>query len=157
MSYRRSIAAAAARALAAAVTAPFASAQQQQAAAAGGTGTGADAGPRRPIMSLLDRTPLGKTLDDYNIDIHGHVEAGYTWNFQNPATDQNAAEGPVTLPVQADPSDRAVTVVDELRAGPAGRQPCAAARAARGRSRTRTTVRRVAVGDTYAGDGPHVQ
>jgi len=85
----RLIAAAAALALAAAA-APFASAQQQQAAAAGGTGTGTDAGPRRPIMQLLDQTAFGKTLEQYGIDIHGHIEGGYTYNFQNPASGQNA-------------------------------------------------------------------
>jgi hypothetical protein len=90
MSNRRLIARAALAAALALAAAPFASAQQGQAAAAGGTGTGGDVAPRRPLMQLLDKTPLGKTLDDYGLEIHGHVEAGYTWNFQNPPTDQNA-------------------------------------------------------------------
>jgi hypothetical protein len=70
--------------------APLASAQQQQAAAAGGTGTSGDVTPRRPIMQALDKTPLGKTLDDYGLEIHGHIEGGYTKNFDNPASGQNA-------------------------------------------------------------------
>jgi hypothetical protein len=91
MSNRRFFTTAAAAALALfAAAAPSASAQQQQAAAAGGTGTGTEAQPRRPIMDLLDRTSLGKTLDQYGLDIHGHVEVGYTKNFDNPASGQNA-------------------------------------------------------------------
>ena len=87
---RRIVTAAAAAALALFAAAPLASAQQQQAAAAGGTGTGGDVAPRRPLMSLLDRAGLGSTLDNYGLELHGHVEVGYTWNFDNPATDQNA-------------------------------------------------------------------
>jgi hypothetical protein len=45
---------------------------------------------RRPIMALLDRTPVGRTLDDWGIDIYGHVEVGYTYNFDNPSNNQNA-------------------------------------------------------------------
>jgi hypothetical protein len=52
--------------------------------------TPAPAETRRPIMALLDQTPLGRTLDDWGIDIYGHIEAGYTYNFDNPSNDQNA-------------------------------------------------------------------
>jgi hypothetical protein len=45
---------------------------------------------RRPIMALLDQTSVGRTLDDWGIDIYGHIEAGYTYNFDNPSNDQNA-------------------------------------------------------------------
>ncbi|HEY7120290.1 MAG TPA: outer membrane beta-barrel protein [Tepidisphaeraceae bacterium] len=46
--------------------------------------------PRRPIMSLLDQTPVGRQLDSWGIDIYGHVEGGYTYNFDPPASGQNA-------------------------------------------------------------------
>src|SRR5438445_98433 len=45
---------------------------------------------RRPIMALLDRTPVGRTLDDWGIDIYGHAEAGWTFNMDNPSNNQNA-------------------------------------------------------------------
>jgi hypothetical protein len=45
---------------------------------------------RRPIMALLDQTSLGRTLDSYGIEIYGHVEAGYTYNFDPPSSGQNA-------------------------------------------------------------------
>jgi hypothetical protein len=48
------------------------------------------AATRRPIMAALDNTPVGRTLDDWGIDIYGHIEAGYTYNFDNPSNDQNA-------------------------------------------------------------------
>jgi hypothetical protein len=46
--------------------------------------------PRRPIMQLLDQTPIGQALDKAGIDIYGHVEVGYNANFDPPANDQNA-------------------------------------------------------------------
>jgi hypothetical protein len=52
--------------------------------------TPAPAETRRPIMALLDQTPLGRTLDDWGIEIYGHIEAGYTYNFDNPSNNQNA-------------------------------------------------------------------
>lgn len=44
---------------------------------------------RRPIMSLLDDAGLAKPLDAARIDIYGHVEGSYTYNFDNPASKQN--------------------------------------------------------------------
>jgi hypothetical protein len=44
----------------------------------------------RPIMELLRQTPIGRTLDDAGINIYGHVEVGYTYNFDTPDTNQNA-------------------------------------------------------------------
>src|SRR5689334_18217930 len=40
---------------------------------------------RRPLMWALDQVGAGQELDKYNINIYGHVEAGYTWNFSNPS------------------------------------------------------------------------
>jgi hypothetical protein len=44
----------------------------------------------RPIMELLRQTPAGNWLDTNGINIYGHVEMGYTYNFNTPATNQNA-------------------------------------------------------------------
>jgi hypothetical protein len=52
--------------------------------------TPAPAETRRPIMALLDRTSIGRTLDDWGIDIYGHAEAGWTFNMDNPSNNQNA-------------------------------------------------------------------
>jgi hypothetical protein len=85
MSYRRSLVLAAA----VAALAPFAHAADP---------TPADvtresiSGPsaRRPLMDLLRKTPLGPTLDNAGISIYGHVEVGYTYNFDSPDNNQNA-------------------------------------------------------------------
>ena len=45
--------------------------------------------PRRPLMSLLDEAGVGQSLDDARIDIFGHVEGSYTYNFNDPAGDIN--------------------------------------------------------------------
>jgi hypothetical protein len=42
---------------------------------------------RRPLMSAIDRTSGGQMMDDIGLDISGHIEAGYTWSFNNPADD----------------------------------------------------------------------
>jgi len=39
---------------------------------------------RRPLMNLLDQVGFGKTLDDAGIQIYGHVEGSYTYNFDDP-------------------------------------------------------------------------
>jgi hypothetical protein len=36
------------------------------------------------VMSLMDKLGAGKTLDDLGIDIYGHVEGGYTYQFFKP-------------------------------------------------------------------------
>jgi len=41
--------------------------------------------PPRPLMSLLNTTPVGKTLNDAKINIFGHVEASWTHNFSSDA------------------------------------------------------------------------
>lgn len=47
------------------------------------------ADPRTPLMQLLDRTGVGKTLDDYNITLGGWVEASVTWSLlDDPAGDE---------------------------------------------------------------------
>ena len=46
--------------------------------------------PRRPLMALLDRAGVADTLDRYGLSIYGHVQVGYTYNFDEPTTDQNA-------------------------------------------------------------------
>src|SRR5437867_1040151 len=44
---------------------------------------------RRPLMDLLDRAGVAKPLEDAGINIYGHVEAGWTYNFDNPSDDLN--------------------------------------------------------------------
>src|SRR5687768_10784077 len=44
---------------------------------------------RRPLMNLLDRAGVAKPLDDARINLYGHVEAGWTYNFDNPDDDLN--------------------------------------------------------------------
>jgi Putative beta-barrel porin-2, OmpL-like. bbp2 len=44
---------------------------------------------RRPLMSLLERANLSGPLDDARIRIFGHVEAGYTFNPDDPVQDLN--------------------------------------------------------------------
>jgi hypothetical protein len=40
--------------------------------------------PAKPLMALLDKTPIGKPLDDWGITISGFIEGGYTYNFDVP-------------------------------------------------------------------------
>jgi hypothetical protein len=42
---------------------------------------------RRPLMSSIDRTGAGQMMRDWGLDISGHVEAGYTYSFNDPAGD----------------------------------------------------------------------
>lgn len=45
--------------------------------------------PRTPLMQLLDKAGVGKTLDDYNISLGGWVEASVTWSLlDDPAGDE---------------------------------------------------------------------
>ena len=44
---------------------------------------------RRPLMQLLDRTGWAGPLDDARIRVFGHVEAGYTFNPDDPVQDLN--------------------------------------------------------------------
>lgn len=44
---------------------------------------------RRPLMSLLERANLSGPLDDARVRIFGHVEAGYTFNPDDPVQDLN--------------------------------------------------------------------
>jgi len=44
---------------------------------------------RRPLMSLLERSGLSGPLDNARIRIFGHVEAGYTYNPDDPAQHLN--------------------------------------------------------------------
>jgi hypothetical protein len=46
--------------------------------------------PRRPLMDLLDRAGAAGPLDDLGINIFGHAEASYTYNFDEPDDDINA-------------------------------------------------------------------
>src|SRR4051812_50132441 len=43
------------------------------------------ASSRRPIMALLGQTPIGRALDDYGVEIYGHVEAGGKEKLYPPA------------------------------------------------------------------------
>ncbi len=53
-----------------------------------GSSTGA-ATERRPIMSFLDSAGLAQQLDQAKINIYGHVEGSYTYNFDRPSSNQN--------------------------------------------------------------------
>jgi len=44
---------------------------------------------RAPLMGLLDGAGIAPTLDDARINIFGHAEVGYTYNFDRPAKDLN--------------------------------------------------------------------
>lgn len=46
-------------------------------------------GQRAPLMSLFDQIGVGSALDDAHINVFGHIEGSYTWNFDNPAKDLN--------------------------------------------------------------------
>lgn len=43
----------------------------------------------QPLMSLLDRTPVGGALEDANVRLFGYAEGSYTYNFDDPAGDLN--------------------------------------------------------------------
>src|SRR3954467_12062479 len=45
--------------------------------------------PRRPLMELLDQAGAARTLDDWHLTIGGHVEASWTWNFNDPDNEVN--------------------------------------------------------------------
>jgi hypothetical protein len=45
---------------------------------------------RTPLMGLLDNFGLAKPLDDARIRLYGHVEGGYTYNFDDPDREINA-------------------------------------------------------------------
>ena len=42
-----------------------------------------------PLMALLEQTPVGQALDAARINVYGHIEASYTYNFMNPAKSLN--------------------------------------------------------------------
>ena len=45
---------------------------------------------QRPLMSLLDQHGLADALEEARINIFGHIEASYQYNFMRPANDINA-------------------------------------------------------------------
>jgi hypothetical protein len=58
-------------------------------------GGAADAPGRRPLMNLLDQAGLAKPLDDARIQVYGHVEGSYTYNFDSPPTELSQYRIPV--------------------------------------------------------------
>jgi hypothetical protein len=44
---------------------------------------------RKPLMAAADRAGMATMLDDWGIDISGHGEISYTYNFREPADDLN--------------------------------------------------------------------
>ena len=44
---------------------------------------------RKPLMAAADRTGFGQMLEDVGIDISGHAQVSYTWNFRKPVGDAN--------------------------------------------------------------------
>ena len=47
----------------------------------------ADVPSRRPLMNLLDQAGLGRPLQDARIQLYGHAEGSYTYNFNDPPRD----------------------------------------------------------------------
>jgi len=45
--------------------------------------------PRRPIMQLLEQAGVADFLDKNHIKVFGHVEGGWTYNFDTPDSDLN--------------------------------------------------------------------
>jgi hypothetical protein len=45
--------------------------------------------PRRPLMRLFDQVGFADALDNARIDVYGHVEGSYTYNFDDPASGFN--------------------------------------------------------------------
>jgi hypothetical protein len=45
--------------------------------------------PQSLLMEALDKTGIGQGLEAARIDIYGHIEGSYTWNFDNPAKNIN--------------------------------------------------------------------
>jgi hypothetical protein len=45
--------------------------------------------PRRPLMMLLDQAGLAEPLDKLGLNLYGHIEGGYTWNFDDPDDNLN--------------------------------------------------------------------
>ena len=45
--------------------------------------------PRGLLMGALDQLGIGLPLDDAGIRVYGHIEGGYTYNFNNPSKDIN--------------------------------------------------------------------
>jgi hypothetical protein len=48
------------------------------------SGAGEEQKGRKPLMSVLDRTGAATMLDEWGIDVSGHVEASYTWSESSP-------------------------------------------------------------------------
>ena len=44
---------------------------------------------RAPLMSLFDKAGLARPLDAARINVYGHIEGSYTYNFDNPARGLN--------------------------------------------------------------------
>ncbi len=44
---------------------------------------------RAPLMSALDGVGAGQYLESAHINVYGHIEGSYTYNFNNPAKDLN--------------------------------------------------------------------
>jgi hypothetical protein len=47
------------------------------------------AAPRTPLMSALDRTGAAGQLDEYGLNVGGHVQVGWTYNFDTPDNQLN--------------------------------------------------------------------
>lgn len=45
---------------------------------------GGDVPSRRPLMNLLDQVGFAQPLEDAGIQVYGHVEGSYTYNFDDP-------------------------------------------------------------------------
>ena len=50
----------------------------------------AETAPRRPLMYMLDQSGAAGKLDESKINIYGHIQLGWTHNFDEPSTGQNA-------------------------------------------------------------------
>src|SRR5690348_3264641 len=54
-----------------------------------GTAPNSPMSARQPLMMLFDRMGWGSALDRARVNIYGHVEGSFTWNFDNPAQNLN--------------------------------------------------------------------
>lgn len=54
-----------------------------------------DAPSRRPLMALMEQVGFAKTLDDAGIQLYGHAEGSYTYNFDDPPSSLSDYQLPV--------------------------------------------------------------
>jgi hypothetical protein len=51
----------------------------------------AESAPRKPLMNVLDRAGMASRMDEYGVNAGGFIEASWTYNFDTPDSQTNAA------------------------------------------------------------------